>query len=75
MKWVIYFHNKQHPKVLEAKQIEDFLEDLSNTRYCSVNIQHITLNVLVYLYKRFLFLVFVIGSVTIRWLPYLNQFI
>lgn len=41
--WVkrfIYFHNKQHPKVMGSKQIEGFLADLSNTRY-SVSIHNV----------------------------------
>jgi len=55
--WVkrfIYFHNKQHPKAMGPKHIEDFLADLSNTRYCSVNTQPTVLNALVYLYRRFM---------------------
>lgn len=55
--WVkrfIYFHNKQHPKVMGAKHIEGFLADLSNMRYCSVNTQRTALNAIVYLYKRFM---------------------
>ena len=54
VKQFIYFHNKQHPKAMGPKQIEDFLEDLSNTRYCSVNTQRTALNALVYLYRRFM---------------------
>lgn len=55
--WVerfIYFHNKQHTKAMGPKQIEDFLADLSNTRYYSVNTQRTALNALVYLYRRFM---------------------
>jgi hypothetical protein len=37
-----------------AKEIECFLADLSNARYCSVNTQRTALNALVYLYKRFM---------------------
>ena len=54
IKRFIYFHNKQHSKVMGPKQIEDFLADLSNTRYCSINTQRTALNALVYLYKRFM---------------------
>lgn len=39
---------------MAPKQIEDFLADLSNTRYCSVNTQRTALNTLVYLYRRFM---------------------
>ncbi len=54
VKQFIYFHNKQHPKAMGSKQIEDFLADLSNTRYCSVNTQRTALNALVHLYRRFM---------------------
>ncbi len=54
IKRFIYFHNKQHPKTMGAKHIENFLADLSNTRYCSANTQRTALNALVYLYKRFM---------------------
>ena len=54
IKRFIYFHNKQHPKAMGPKQIEDFLADLLNTRYYSVNTQRTALNALVYLYRRFM---------------------
>lgn len=53
--WVkrfLYFHHKKHPKDMGAKEIEAFLTDMVNVKYCSINTQRPALNALVYLYKR-----------------------
>ena len=49
----IYFHNKQHPKLLGPQHIEAFLNHLT-ARSCSVSTQRVALNALVYVYRRFL---------------------
>ncbi|MEH6552384.1 MAG: integron integrase [Pseudomonadales bacterium] len=49
----IYFHNKQHPKLLGPQHIEAFLNHLT-ARSCSVSTQRVALNALMYVYRRFL---------------------
>jgi integrase len=50
----IYFNNKRHPKDTGAKEVENFLNYLANSRHCSINTQRTALNALVYLYRKFL---------------------
>lgn len=55
--WVkryIYFHHKQHPKDLNVAHLEAFLSHIAVNQHCSANTQRLVLNVMVYLYKRFL---------------------
>ncbi|UTW05350.1 integron integrase [Amphritea atlantica] len=54
IKRFIYFHNKQHPKDMDAVHIEAFLNDLAINKHCSVSTQKIALNALMYLYRKFL---------------------
>ena len=44
----------KHPKDMGTKEIEVFLTDMINMKYCSINTQRTALDALVYLYKRFL---------------------
>lgn len=55
--WVrrfIRFHDKKHPKDMGPTEIENFLTDLANRRFCSVNTQRTALNSIVYMYTKFL---------------------
>ncbi len=52
IKRFIYFHNKRHPKDMGAREVEAFLSHLAVHKHCSLNTQRISLNALVYLYKR-----------------------
>jgi len=55
--WVtlfILFNNKQHPKKMGAREIEQYLSHLANERHCSPATQKIALNALIYLYSKFL---------------------
>ncbi len=54
IKRFIYFHDKQHPKEMDAIHIETFLNDLAVNKHCSVSTQKIALNALMYLYRKFL---------------------
>ncbi len=50
----ILFHGKQHPARLSEAHINQFLSALANERSCSPSTQHIALNALIYLYKKFM---------------------
>ena len=50
----ILFHKKQHPKLMGALEINQFLSHLGSARDCSPATQRIALNALVYLYRKFL---------------------
>lgn len=59
--WVyqyIVFHNKQHPKDMNANHVEQYLEYLSNDRNVAASTQATALNSLVFLYREFLKLPF-----------------
>jgi site-specific recombinase XerD len=48
----IAFHNKQHPKVLSANDVESFLSHLANQRDNAPATQEIALNALVIFIKK-----------------------
>lgn len=50
----IFFHNKQHPRDLDARHIEAFLNHLAVQRRVSASTQSIALNALAFLYKQVL---------------------
>ncbi len=50
----IRFHNRQHPKVMGAVEVEAFLSHLAVQQHASVNTQRTALNALVFLYREFL---------------------
>ena len=55
--WVrrfILFHDKRHPREMDAVHINRFLSHLGCQRHCSPATQRIALNALVYLYRKFL---------------------
>lgn len=50
----ILFHGKQHPVKLSEAHISQFLSSLANEHSCSPSTQHIALNAIIYLYKKFM---------------------
>lgn len=54
IKRFILFHDKRHPRLMGATEIELFLADLAVKRYASASTQKTALNALVFLYKQFL---------------------
>jgi len=54
VRFYIRFHKKKHPADMEAREIEQFLEFLSNDRNVAANTQKTALNALVFLYEKFL---------------------
>ncbi len=50
----IYFNNKQHPKTLGAKDVEQYLTYLAVQRNVAPSTQSVALNALVFLYEKFL---------------------
>jgi integron integrase len=55
--WVFFFirfHQLKNPKEMAEREIEQFLEFLSNDRNVAANTQKTALNALVFLYKKFL---------------------
>ena len=55
--WVLRFlraNKYKSEKQLEPCHINDFLSELSNTNYCSINTQRTALNALVFLFREFL---------------------
>lgn len=54
VKQYIYFHHKQHPKDLAAREVENFLSYMALHRNASPSTQKTALNALMYLYNRFL---------------------
>ncbi|MAC33140.1 MAG: recombinase XerD [Haliea sp.] len=50
----ILFHGKQHPAKLSEAHISQFLSSLANEHSCSPSTQHIALNAIIYLYKKFM---------------------
>lgn len=56
LSWIknfIYFHGKKHPRMLGAKEINEYLTHLAVHKNLAVNTQKTALNALVYLYKQF----------------------
>jgi len=56
MSWIvryIRFHKMRYPLDMGAIEVEEFLNDLSVNRNCSVNTQKIALNALVFLHREF----------------------
>lgn len=49
----ILFHNKSHPKDLDADHVSAFLSDLAVRHHCSVGTQRTALNALMFLYNQF----------------------
>ena len=50
----IYYHKKQHPKFMGAREVDAYLSHLAIDRNCSVNTQKTALNSLVFLYTKFM---------------------
>lgn len=50
----ILFHNKQHPTMLDSKDVEQFLTHLVANKMVAANTQSTALNALAYLYNQFL---------------------
>ena len=51
IKQFIYFHNKQHPKVLGPNEVRLFLGYLANDRHVTPNTQRTALNAISFLYN------------------------
>jgi|GEM_PF-606761 len=64
IKRFIFFHHKQHPQYLGAKDIEAFLNHLATKLNVSASTQNQALNALVFLYRYILHQDFQLGEIT-----------
>ncbi len=54
IKRFILFHDKKHPEMLGAKEVEAFLSDLATTRNVAASTQNRALNAILFLYREVL---------------------